>query len=278
MRVPSVLAIAAVLALSSAAEAGGPTRDECIKASEDAQLLRIKSQLVSARAKLLLCTNDSCPKLVKKDCGGWLDEVDHAIPTVVLGARDPDGKDMVDVRVTLDGNPLTEHLDGKAIAIDPGNHTLRFEANGHAHEEPIIAREGEKDRVVSVTLGEPKARPPVVTPLRPLDTTTPDAPTSRAPSAATWVIGGLGVATLAAAGVIGTLSLVQRQNLYSSCGQAGTCQQSDVDQVYLMYDLAYAGAAIGGAFLLTGVILFFTTRPAVAHHVSATASGLRITF
>jgi hypothetical protein len=277
MRAPRVLAIGAVLALSSAAQAA-PTRDECIKASEDAQLLRIKSQLVSARAKLLVCTNDSCPKLVKKDCGGWLDEVDHGIPTVVLGARDPDGKDLVDVRVTLDGNLLTEHLDGKAIAIDPGNHTLRFEANGHAHEEPIVAREGEKDRNVSVTLGEPKARPPVVVaPLKPLDST-PEAPTSRAPSPATWVIGGLGLATLAASGVVGLFSLVQRENLYNSCGQAGTCQQSDVDQVYLMYDLAYAGAAIGGAFLLTGVILYFTTRPAAAHHVSASASGLRITF
>jgi len=90
-----------------------PTRDECLKASEDAQLLRIKTQLVAAREKLLVCSNDACPKLVKKDCSDWLDEVDHAMPTIVLGARDPDGADLVDVHVTLDGNPLADRLDGK---------------------------------------------------------------------------------------------------------------------------------------------------------------------
>jgi hypothetical protein len=43
-----------------------------------------------------------------------------------------------------------------------------------------------------------------------------------------------------------------------------------------MYDLAYAGAAIGGAFLLTGVVLFFTTRP--SSRVTANASGIRLAF
>ena len=256
-----------------------PMRDECAKASEDAQLLRIKTQLVAARDKLVLCSNDACPKLVKKDCSQWLDEVEHAIPTIVLGARDPDGKDLVDVHVALDGNALADRLDGKAISVDPGSHTLRFEAGGQVREEKIIVREGEKSRVVSVVLGEPKPVPPVVVATRPpplVAIVEPPTTTSHAPSAATWVFGGIGLATLAASGAVGAFSLVRRQNLYDSCGAAGACAQSDVDQVYLMYDLAYAGAAIGGAFLLTGVVLFFTTRP--PSHVTANASGLRVTF
>lgn len=257
----------------------GPTRDECLRASEDAQLLRIKTQLVAARAKLVVCGNDACPKLVKKDCSDWLDEVEHAMPTIVLGARDPDGKDLVDVHVTLDGNPIADRLEGRAIAVDPGSHTLRFEAGGQSREQSLVVREGEKSRVVSVVLGEPKPVQPVVTtvvqpPL--VAVIEPRAPASRAPSAATWVFGALGLATLAASGVVGALSLARRQSLYDSCGAAGQCAQSDVDQVYLMYDLAYAGAAIGGVFLLTGVVLFFTTRP--SSHVTANASGIRVTF
>lgn len=270
-------AFAIALFASSVANAA-PTRDECLKASEDAQLLRIKTQLVAARDKLLVCSNDACPKLVKKDCSEWLDEVEHATPTIVLGARDPDGKDLVDVRVTLDGNPIADRLEGKAFVVDPGSHTLRFEAGGQTREQTIIVREGEKSRVVSVVLGEPKPVQPVVTVVHPplASVSELSTPRSRAPSAATWVFGGIGLATLAASGVVGAFSLVRRQNLYDSCGAAGQCAQSDVDQVYLMYDLAYAGAAIGGAFLITGVVLFFATRP--SSHVTANASGIRVTF
>ncbi len=73
-------------------------------------------------------------------------------------------------------------------------------------------------------------------------------------------MGGLGLATLAAAGIVGTVSLLQRSSLYNSCGSTGSCQQSDVDQVYLLYDLAYAGAAIGGTLVVTSIVLFFATR------------------
>jgi len=125
-------------------------------------------------------------------------------------------------------------------------------------------------------LGEPKVAQPVVVHPPLVTVIEPSRPASRAPSAATWVFGGIGLATLAASGIVGALSLVRRQDLYDSCGAAGQCAQSDVDQVYLMYDLAYAGAAIGGAFLLTGVVLFFTTRP--SSHVTANASGIRVVF
>jgi hypothetical protein len=261
MKSSAVFALALVLTAAGAANAG-PTRKECIQASEDAQLLRIKAQLVSARAKLVECSSDACPKVVRKDCSGWLDEVDRALPTVVLGARDSRGKDLTDVHVTLDGAALVDRLDGKAVAIDPGAHTLRFETAGEpAHEEKIVVREGEKNRIVSVVIGKAAPGPsqpvPVVVTVGP----TPPAQEGRAPSVATWIVGGVGLATLAAAGIIGTASLVQRQNLFDSCGSTGSCQQSDVDQVYLMYDLAYGGAAVGGALVLTGVVLFFATRP-----------------
>lgn len=267
--------VAFSLALSGVATAQ-PTRRECIQESEDAQLLRIHAQLVQARAKLVACSSDACPKVVQKDCSGWLDEVDRALPTIVLGARDPHGKDLTDVHVTLDGSPVAESLDGKAVAVNPGAHTLRFEAAGQpAHEERVVVREGEKNRIVSVLIGTPLPAPPQPTPVVvSLGPSPMPMREMRGPSAATWIVGGLGLATLAASGVIGALALVQRQNLYDSCGSTGSCHQPDIDQVYLMYDLAYGGAAIGGAFVLGAAVLFFATRHRVV--VTPTVGGVSV--
>ena len=42
-----------------------------------------------------------------------------------------------------------------------------------------------------------------------------------------------------------------------------------------MYDLAYGGAAIGGAFVLGAAVLFFATRPHVVV-VSPTVGGVSV--
>jgi len=260
----------------AAATAHAQTRQECAQASEDAQLLKLKGQLVAARAKLLVCSNDACPKVVKADCNGWLDEVDRATPTIVLGARDAQGKDLTDVHVSIDGVSVVDRLDGRSLPVDPGRHVVRFDdGRDPPKEETVVVREAEKDRPVTTTLGAAIVVAPP--PLPPPPTPSPLflRPTSRAPSVATWVVGGLGLATLAAAGIIGTASLVQRSNLYNSCGMAGTCSQSDVDAVYLMYDLAYGGAALGGALVVTSIILFFTTRPS-AVRVAPTPGGIAL--
>ncbi len=116
----SPLLVALAIAFAARGAGATPTRAECVSASEDAQLMRIKGQLRAARANLLVCSQDDCPKIVKQDCTGWLDEVDRAIPTVVLGARDARGQDLTDVHVAMDGTSLALRLDGKAIPVDPG--------------------------------------------------------------------------------------------------------------------------------------------------------------
>jgi hypothetical protein len=275
----AALVAAAVVAVASPALAG-PTRGECIAASEDAQTKKMNGQLRSAREKLVVCSSEACPKLVKKDCSGWLDEVDRAMPTVVFGVRDGHGTDLTEVRVSMDGAPLVDHLDGKAVAVDPGQHTFAFESSGlPSREDKIVVREGEKNRIVSVTLGaaaQPTQGPqPTSEPQAPVE-----APASRAPSVATWIVGGLGLATLAAAGIVGTVSLLRRSDLYNTCGAAGQCQQSDVDAVYTLYDLSYGGAALGGALVVTSIVLLFTTRPGHSTQtglvVSPTLGGLSV--
>jgi hypothetical protein len=248
------------LVLAAPARAGKMTRDQCVAASEDGQLAKMKGQLRVAREKLLACSNQACPKVVRQDCSTSLEEVDKAMPSIVFGAHDASGRDLTEVKVFVDGAELLTELDGKAVDIDPGPHTLRFESGGlPPHEEEIVVREGEKRRVVSVTLGEKK-------PARArASSKKPPAESSSSPSTATWVVGGIGAAALAGAGVVGLVALNQRSTLYDRCGRAGTCEQSEVDSVYRLYNISYVGAGIGGALLATSVVLFFTTSKTKEH-------------
>lgn len=268
MRVPIAAALTAAIAFGAAPSLAAPTRDACVSASEDAQTFKLKGQLSAAREKLLVCSNDACPKVIRQDCSGWLDEVDRSMPTIVFSVHDASGSDLTDVRVSIDGTLLFEHLEGKAIPVDVGPHTIRFEVAGvPPKEERVVAREGEKRRIVTVTVGQaPSPRAVDSTPATPVAAgPTPDQRAPRSgPSPATWVIGGLGLASLAMAGIVGAYALNQRSSLYDRCGSTGTCAQSDVDGVYALYNVAYVGAAVGSALLVTSVVLFFATKPSKA--------------
>jgi hypothetical protein len=261
-------AIVAIVALDLAAFApraeaaghGASARDKCFAASLEAQTLKMKGELHAARDKFQTCARDACPKLVRHDCVDWIGKIAVAMPTIVIGAHDKHGKDVVDVRVSLDGTPLTTHLDGKPIEVDPGSHTLHFEMDGAPSvDQPLLVREGEKDRLVTVAIG-PEPPPVVVAP--------PPPPSSGAPSMWTWIIGGVGLASLAATAVSGSISLVQWQSLHDGCAVTHSCAPGDVSTVNALYDVAYTTAAIGSALVIASVVMFFTTR----HHAEVTTT------
>jgi hypothetical protein len=125
----------------------------CVKASEEGQGQRDEGKYRAARKSFSECTRDGCPAVVVKFCAGWLQQMDDAMPSIVLGARDEKGRDLADVTVTLDGAQIASRLDGRPIDVDPGEHVLRFERE-HASpvEQKLILRAGEKARVVTVAL------------------------------------------------------------------------------------------------------------------------------
>jgi hypothetical protein len=253
MRRWGLLATLGVLAVSAIAQAKPAATNACVSASEDGQLLKMKGQFQAAREKLIACSEAKCPKLVQKDCSAALEELERAQPTIVPSAKDHAGKDLTEVVVWLDGEKISDQLDGKAVPVDPGKHTLRFEMAGEpSHEEEFLVREGEKSRVVGVVLGKPPKKAPPK----------PKREEKTSASTATWIVGGAGAVVLAGAGVVGLVALNKRSSLYDSCGKAGTCSQDEVDSVYTLYNIAYVGGAVGGALLVTGGVLYFTTRKA----------------
>src|SRR4051812_3792936 len=99
-----VIAGASLLAvLTSDVSAFADEKAICVAASEKAQQLRSTGKLVDAREQLTVCGRAECPKLIQQDCTQWTSEVLAALPSVVPAAKDRKGRDIVDVRLTVDG-------------------------------------------------------------------------------------------------------------------------------------------------------------------------------
>ena len=148
-RPPSLLFCLAVAVVPSTAHADDT--GACIDASARGQEQRDKGKLRDARESFLACSRTACHAIIRTDCAAWLADVEARTPSIVVSAQDPDGRDVADVRVSLDGQPLADHLEARAIPLDPGEHTFRFERAGSLPvTRAVILREGERRRVISV--------------------------------------------------------------------------------------------------------------------------------
>jgi hypothetical protein len=149
---------APLLAVALVALAAGGARAEepkvaCIAAADRGQELRDEGKYGAAREAFVTCARDVCPALVAKSCMRWLGELDAALPTVVVAARDAEGRDVAAATVLVDGAVVAEGIDGLPLAIDPGEHVVRVErAGGPPAEVHVVVRAGEKGRSIAVTL------------------------------------------------------------------------------------------------------------------------------
>lgn len=246
-------ALAALLAIPvlapRAARAAEPIdKAACAETYRSAQVQRKDGALKSARESLLVCASDRCPSVMQPDCTRWLTEVEAALPSVTFAAKGVDGGDVTAVRVSIDGQPITDSLDGKSISIDPGAHALRFE---HAREQPIertiVVREGEKARVVSVTWAKSAAqagRPGVA------------ARTSSGPPASAWIFGGVGVGAVGAFVALALDGMHRRSALEQAC--FGSCRQEQVDAIKAQLAVADAALALGVVSLGVSTVLFLS--------------------
>jgi hypothetical protein len=228
-----------------AAAAEGAT---CAPAYERAQELRRRGGLVGARAQLLVCTQADCPAFIVADCRRWLDEVEAAMPTVVLAAQSS-GRDLEAVKVSVDGRVLTTHLEGRAIPVDPGKHRFSFTAAGRRETQvDVIINEGIKHRLIMAELGQPLAEPTPAIELAapPAQPARPMRPLARG----LFVASAIGLAGFAGFGLWG---LSQEHSLNDEC--APGCSPARVDTVRRRYLAADVSLAIGAIALGLGAYL-----------------------
>ena len=223
------LALAALL-VPIAARAG--EAEECASAYEKGQELRLEHRLVDARAQFLVCARPACPKAARDDCSRWLGEVDATLPGLVVRATSG-GAPFDDARVFVDGKPVADRLDARAIPVDPGKHVVRVEPRGCApHEKEVSLAAGAPAVVAFDVCGEAK---PVA----------PAPHVARRPPVATFVLGGVALAAVASFAVFGALG-VSDANALSSCYPH--CEQGPVDAANA--ELAAADVSLGLAVAL----------------------------
>ncbi len=280
------LLAACALALApgdAAAQAVAPGKKECIAASEGAQRLQQAGKLRDARAQFLLCAAASCPGPVRSDCTARAEEIDRAMPTVVLEAKDGRGNDLTAVAVRVDGTPLVDHLDGRPVPLDPGQHAFTFEAAGQPPvEQSVVVVQGEKDRHVTVTLGSAPPAAPV-----------PAAPVAPAPAGAEgggWsgqktiavLVAGLGLGGAVVGTIFGLTAASNWSQAQSDCKTAcgpGSSAQSELSSTHSAASVSNVAFVVAGLGLVGGGVLFFTA-PGGAVTVSAGAApgggGVRV--
>jgi hypothetical protein len=243
-----------VLAMSRTSAAPDDDKVKCATGYEQAQRTRKEGALLASRKHLLVCTQEVCPAVLRTDCIKWLAEVDAAFPSVVLVARAPDGTDLFDVKVSLDGKAFLGKLDGKAYEVEPGAHTFRFEREGNAPvEQQVMIHEGEKRRTISVVIGTPSSTSK--------GPSTPEGPptsdVSRPIPASVFVLGGLGLVGIGGFVLFGTSGNTKMREL-EACKPK--CDPSRVDEAKRTYLIGDVSLVVGIAALSVAGVLFFT-RP-----------------
>lgn len=241
--------------------------DECLAAADAGQRLRSTKKLVAARREFVVCAQEVCPGPVRKDCAGWLGDVDASMPSVVPAARDATGADVPDVRLFIDGQLVAPKLVGSSIDLDPGEHVLRFEPKvGPPVDLKVVVREGEKNRPLQVTVGPAAPPPPAssaapppasVTSAPPPTATTAKVDAKRPAPVAAYVLAGAGVVGLGVFTVLGLSGRSDVQHLRDTCAPA--CPKSDEDAARRKLLFADIGLVAGVASLGVATWLFVRT-------------------
>jgi hypothetical protein len=277
-------AIAVAVALTAGLEApafAAPTKQECFSSSQSGQELQRAGKLRDARAEFITCSSASCPAMVRADCAQHVDEVNRAIPSVVVEATDGDGNDLGAVKVAVDGAPLLERLDGRPVEVDPGEHKFTFAYAGRAPiEKSFLIREGEKGRHERIVFAASKpiaaAAPASAAAPAPAPASAPP-PTVRAPPPSpppvasaspastqrivSFALAGAGVVGIGVGSAFGLMASSSYNQARTDCGTGCSAtskarsEKSTADGDATVSTVSFIA---GGAALAAGVVLFFT--------------------
>jgi hypothetical protein len=292
----AIAVAAAALAAPSPSRAADPTTADCLGANDKSISLRNDHKLGAARAQLLVCAASSCPADIRNECTRRVADVNAAMPTIVFEVKDGAGRDLSAVKVSMDGQPLAERLEGTALSIDPGVHTFAFEAAGQPKvEKQLVIREGQKGRREPVTIGAAGAKavtPAQTTAAAPEKTTSQvsasTADLSPAQPAGGHGLGGQKMAALVAGGIgivgvgLGTVFGLQAMSKYNDAN--GVCPDKCSDQtgVELWKSTRSAGNAstvafiVGGVGLAAGAVLWFTSKPSKSTQVGVGPGSIEL--
>ena len=226
-------------------------REQCLNAHEEAQAARIARHFGEARTNLRACAQEACPGLVREDCVGWLGDLAKMFPSVIVDAN-VDGQQAISTHVYLDGKLIVDHLDGKTVELDPGEHKVRFELPGFPpQEQVVVVSEGVQDRVVTANFHHDV----------PLPAPTPAPPGQRPVPPTVWISGAVAIGALASTAVFGSLALSEKSSLSQSCRPFCSDSQLGTLREYALAADVSVGVAAAAAVVGGGLFLMRPERP-----------------
>lgn len=270
MMMIAVAVAAAPLSITTTALAGPK---ECVAAADEGQKLRDESKLNAAREKFIMCAAKACPSVVSKQCSQWLIETEKDMPTMTFRALDDQGKETVAVKVMVDGAKVSDTVDAHALALDPGEHKVRYErADGRAIEEKILLRPGEKNRLIELTF-QVKVVAPVEAPKPIAAPPPPPEPDHgfRIPLLG-WVGIGVGAVGIASTVIFASSANSAETDLRNTC--APRCDPSLKSSIDTKVALANVGLVVGiaGVAFAAVVTVLANTGNRTEHPVAKSAS------
>jgi hypothetical protein len=273
-------ATAAALVLAQApALAAEPTTTstDCIAASHASLDLSKRQDLRAARAQLLICSAETCPEDIRKDCVKRTADVSAQIPTLIVTAKDASGAPLTAVKVTMDGEVLAERLDGTGVAVDPGEHTFTFEAAGQQLvTKTWMIQQTQKERREDIAFEAPAG--PATPATAQASRATDGGQGSDAHKTAALVGAGVAVAGLIGGTVYGVLAISRKNDAQSVCPGSGVCatpegvsKWSSAQSAANISTLLFVVAGLGA---LEAAIFWFT--PSANNTASGTSTQVGI--
>lgn len=213
----------------------------------------------------------------EKFARGKVDELAKKLSYVVLRFPEAPG-----LEVSLDGKALTTASAGTRVPIDPGTHTLEARAPGKTTwTSTLVVEPGPVERSVVVpTLADQSTvtvaaagPPPLAEP--PRRTELLDGATQRTIG---WVAIGVGGAAVGVGAFFGLRTLSEKSTVDehcvgSRCDETGLRANDDAKQAATLSTVAFV---VGGAAVITGVVLLLTARPTAAPPRAARGSALLV--
>ena len=278
LRTAAIVGIAwttSLVAPAVRAEADAPI---CEDASVNGQKLqRDGAKLIEARGQFRLCASPDCKQSRRDDCNAAIASLDERIPKVILEARR--GDDAVsEAKVTVDGAPLVDHLDGRAIELDPGEHEFVFTIGAESVRVKKLILEAVPGQTVTATFAPPKtAEPERPAPAAPSPAPAPAVDPARNGSSQGTiglVLGGMGIAAMGVGGLLG-LSARSTANA-ANCPNNLCATQADVDQRASAVSRGNAATIVVGvgAAIAAGGVVVWLTAPHGTKSTGVTAVGL----
>ena len=247
----------------------------CTAAYQEAQELERDSRLRDAEKSWLACAKPTCGSFLHHECTFRHTQVEGDIPSVIPVITDASGGPVADAQVAMDGQLLTGRIDGRAVAVDPGVHEFVFK-NGHGQlaREKVVISQGQRNRLISVSLRPPSEPIPAEAPVAPpvvadaealaptglghAAETRDEAPPRRSSDGrvAPYLLGTVGVAGVAGFGLLTYWGRKDNEQLAACSPHCPVASVDHVRKVYLGANVALGvgiAALVGAAWMaLTG--------------------------